>query len=155
VTRAFTSVQDVRSSVGTTFGPTAPVLFEQDLIDAFAELSGDKQWIHCDPVQAAASQYGGTIAHGLLTLAMIPTFSRQLFTFDYAEARINYGFDRVRYPASVASGSALVAYGTILSVTGDEQAASVTIRYELTVGLGQKPACVADMVLLLRGTPSL
>ncbi|ALC16595.1 acyl dehydratase [Desulfuromonas soudanensis] len=125
----------------------------QERIDLFAEVTGDRQWIHTDPLRAAKeSPYGGTIAHGFLTLSLLPTLTESnhpdFFQKNYPgmRMRVNYGTNRVRFPAPVLSGSQIRARTVLLAAeaVGD----AVQIIYAITVEIegGSKPACVAEFV---------
>jgi acyl dehydratase len=129
---------------------------EQERIDAFARATGDQQWIHIDPARAAnESPYGGTIAHGFLTLSLLPFLTESnapgMFEKNYPgmRLRVNYGLEKVRFPAPVVSGSRLRARSV---VTGAEEVAGgVQISYRITVEIegGSKPACVAEQLFRL------
>ncbi len=129
---------------------------EQDRIDAFAEASGDRQWIHTDPARAAAeSPYGTTVAHGFLTLSLLPllTESNAPGTFERnypgMKLRVNYGLDKVRFPAPVLCGARLRARSVVTGV--EEVAGGVQVAYRITVEIeGQeRPACVAEQLFRL------
>jgi acyl dehydratase len=120
---------------------------DQDRITAFAETTDDVQWIHTDPERAAAGPYGATIAHGYLTLALLPRFGRELFAFDFGSARVNYGLNKVRFPAPVRVGSELRATVTFTEITEGPAGAVVTAKYVIHAG-AEKPACVAETLVL-------
>ena len=110
-------IDGLRSAVGESIGPTAWREVTQADIDAFADLSGDHQWIHCDVERAAAeSPYGTTIAHGNLTLSLIDGFRLELIKIEGVKMGINYGWNKVRFPAPVLSGSRVRATSTLVSV---------------------------------------
>src|SRR5438067_235604 len=122
----------------------------QERIARFAEATDDRQWIHLDATRAAAeSPYGGTIAHGLLTLSLIVPFVERAVVIDGVRMTVNYGFNRVRFPSAVPSGSRLrarVAVGAVEPVSGGVQVTwHVTIEREG----GDKPACVAEWIARL------
>ncbi len=112
-------LERLRATVGTTFGPGAWIRLDQARIDAFADVTGDRQWIHVEPARAAASAFGGTVAHGYLTLSLIAAahFDLGVFPPDEGVRVINYGLDEVRFLAPVASGSRVRT-----SITVDEAA---------------------------------
>jgi acyl dehydratase len=99
------SFEDLQALLGKEIGPTDWFEVTQDRIDAFADATGDHQWIHVDPERAAASPLGTTIAHGLLSLALGPQFSYQLLSFEGFAHGLNYGYDKVRFPSPLPSGS--------------------------------------------------
>jgi acyl dehydratase len=136
--------------VGTVLGPTAWRRVEQEDIDAFARLSGDRQWIHTDVERARAeSPYGTTIAHGNLTLALIDGFRDELTPVtDAARLGVNLGYERVRFPAPVPAGSELRATVEIVDVTDKGEGwTQVVQRFIVERRGGDKPVCVADSVV--------
>ncbi len=138
------------AQVGTTLGPTAWRTVEQADIDAFARLSGDRQWIHVDVERAAReSPYGTTIAHGNLTLAMLDGFRDELApVVEGARLGVNMGYDRVRFPAPVPAGARLRATMEIAGVR-ERDAGWVEIVQRFTVEIrgAERPACVAESVV--------
>src|SRR5918911_2747745 len=106
--RVFASPEDMRAAMGTELGVSGWVAVTQARIDAFAEATGDLQWIHVDPERARReSPYGTTVAHGYLTLAMLPVFIYDVIRLDGVRQSVNYGSNRVRFPAPVPAGSRL------------------------------------------------
>ncbi|TQM32605.1 MaoC family dehydratase [Nocardia bhagyanarayanae] len=146
--RVFTTLDEIRAAVGEPIGPSEPYLVDQARISAFAEVTDDEQWIHIDPERAAAGPYGTTIAHGYLTLSLISHFRPELLDFRFGSARVNYGVNKVRFPAPLPAGSRLRATVTITDVADTPAGASVTAKYVLDGGAA-KPACVAETVLLI------
>jgi acyl dehydratase len=141
-------IEGLRSLVGLQIGPSEWRGVTQEMIDAFAELSGDDQWIHVDVERAATeSPFGTTVAHGNLTLSMIDGFRRDLISATGFALGVNYGWNRVRFPAPVPSGSRVRAKGEVLSVTevGDGWYQVVT-KFTVEVEGQEKPACVAESV---------
>jgi acyl dehydratase len=147
--RAFSSLDDLAAAVGETIGPGEPLVVDQDRISAFAQATGDDQWIHCDVERANNGPFGATIAHGYWTIGSIPYFATRLFSLDFARARINYGLNKVRFPAPVLVGSALQATATVVELRRATMGALLTMRYVLEVAGAPKPACVAETVTLL------
>ena len=135
-------------AAGTVLGPTDWVEIDQARIDAFATATDDHQWIHVDAERAAAGPFGTTIAHGYLTLALLPAFLSQVFRPD-ASLTLNYGVNRVRFTAPVPVGSRLRARFEVLS--SDERSGGVQLVLEVTVEIegAEKPACVAEAVYRL------
>ncbi|GAA1827920.1 MaoC family dehydratase [Pseudonocardia ailaonensis] len=132
--------------VGRTLGPTDWLTVEQARIDGFADATGDDQWIHVDPVRAAASPFGGTIAHGYLTLALSSYFLPQLFVVDEAGMAINYGLDRVRFPSPVRSGSRVRCEAHLAAVDPVTGGFQLRTRATLSVDGADRPACVAELL---------
>jgi len=135
-------------AVGTVLGPTDWVEVDQARIDAFATATSDHQWIHVDPERAAVGPFGTTIAHGYLTLALLPAFLEQVFQPD-ASLTLNYGLNRVRFTAPVPVGSRLRARFEVLSC--DEVEGGVQLVATATVERegADRPACVAETVYRL------
>jgi acyl dehydratase len=140
------SVAELRALEGTELGPTAWVEIGQDKIDAFADVTGDHQWIHVDPERAAASPIGSTIAHGLLTLSLAPAFMEELMSFEGFAHALNYGYDKVRFPAPVPVGSRLRMRATIAEVSEVPGGAQVTTTQTVEREGGDKPVLVAQSV---------
>jgi acyl dehydratase len=134
---------------GTVLGPTAWRAVTQDDIDAFARLSGDRQWIHTDVERAKReSPYGTTIAHGTLTLALIDGWRDELVAVtDGARMGVNMGYERVRFPAPVPAASELRATLEIVSVTERGEWIEVVQRFTVERKGGDRPVCVADSVI--------
>lgn len=138
----------VRTLVGQTIGPTPWRQVGQEQIDLFAELSGDDQWIHVDRERAEReSPFGATVAHGNLTLSMIDGFRMQLISSKGMKLGINYGWNRVRFPAPVPAGARIRASAEILSVEELDGGwyQSVT-RFTVEREGHPKPVCVAESV---------
>ncbi|MFE6688725.1 MaoC family dehydratase [Streptomyces sp. NPDC057743] len=144
--RVFGSVEELRAAVGEELGPSDWLEIDQRRIDLFADATGDHQWIHVDQEKAAAGPFGTTIAHGYLTLSLLPVFVPQLLRVDNVKMGINYGTNKVRFPAPVPVGSRLRARATVAEVaevTGGVQLTTVvTVEREG----GEKPVCVAESV---------
>ena len=140
----FQTADELRAAVGRSFGPSDWLLVEQSRIDGFADATGDHQWIHVDPVRAANGPFGATIAHGYLTLSLVNYFLPQLIAVPGAKMGVNYGCDRVRFPAAVRSGTRIRANAAITAVEDVAGGVQVTIRITVEPEGGGKPACVAD-----------
>ena len=133
--------------VGDTYGPSDWLEITQERIDQFADATGDHQWIHVDPERAAAGPFGGPVAHGFLTLSLIPYLTSQLRRVDNVTMGVNYGLDRVRFPAPVRVGSRIRARATINSLDKlSDEAVQLVTRVTIEVEGSSKPACVAHMV---------
>jgi len=145
MTDRFASAQEFQAAIGRLYGPTAWLTIEQARINAFADATYDHQWIHVDAARAAQGPYGGTIAHGFLTLALAYHFLPQLIDAPGAKLCINYGCDRVRFPAVVRAGAQLRARAEILAAAEvGGGAVQVKIRVTIEVQGSEKPVCVAD-----------
>lgn len=128
--------------VGIVRGPSTPVLIDQERINAFAAATNDEQWIHVDPERAAASDFGGTIAHGFLTLSMLSSVMDELVVVDGISHAINYGLNRVRFLSPVRAGSSLSATVTIVDVRPADTHVDMTAKVEFSVD--EKLVCVAE-----------
>jgi acyl dehydratase len=140
------SVADLKELVGRELGPTDWVEVPQEKIDAFAEVTGDHQWIHVDPERAAQSPMGSTIAHGLLTLSLGPAFMEALMSFDGFAHALNYGYEKVRFPAPVPVGSRLRMRAVVADVSEVTGGAQVTMTQTIEREGGDKPVLVAQAV---------
>jgi acyl dehydratase len=140
-------MSEFRDLIGNELGPTEWLEVDQERIDGFAQATDDPQWIHTDPVRAAEGPFGTTIAHGFLTLSLcVPLMTEALGLTGYRMG-INYGVNRVRFPAAVPSGSRVRARFTVQSVeevAGGEQ--GVVLANVEREG-GDKPVCVAELVV--------
>jgi acyl dehydratase len=141
-------IDELRELVGETIGPSEWREVTQEMVDAFAELSGDDQWIHVDVERAKQeSPFGKTVAHGNLTLSMIDGFRRGLLESTGFKLGLNYGWNKVRFPAPVPTGSSIRASVEVLSV--DDVGGGwfqVVQRWTVEVEGSEKPACVAESV---------
>ncbi|WP_188189697.1 MaoC family dehydratase [Nonomuraea sp. SYSU D8015] len=147
--RVFTSLEEVGSALGEPLGPGDWLVVGQERIDAFAAATGDHQWIHVDPARAATGPFGRAIAHGYLTLSLIPGFGQRLFRLDLGRARVNYGVNKVRFPSPVPAGSRLRALATFAELRESAAGALLTTRYTIELDGGGKPACVAETITLI------
>jgi acyl dehydratase len=142
----YQNLAELKALVGSPIGSSDWVTIDQTRIDKFADVTGDDQWIHVDPKRAAAGMFGSTVAHGFLTLSLLPYFIRSSHKVDGARMSVNYGLNRVRFPAPVPVNSRLRAHFKLLSFEPIE--GGVQIVTEVTVEReGQaKPVCVAESV---------
>ena len=147
--RVFTTFDEVAAAAGEEIGTTDWVSIDQDRVDRFAEATGDHQWIHVDVERAADGPFGGTIAHGYLTLSLVPWLGSQVFSLETPGAKLNYGVNKVRFPSPVRVGSRVRAVVTMGDVTDVPAGKQLTLRYEVEVEGQSKPACVAETVVLL------
>ena len=148
MTITVSGIEELKGLVGQTIGPSEWREVTQAAIDGFAEISGDDQWIHVDVERAKTeSPFGTTIAHGNLTLSMIDGFRSGLMESDGFKMGVNYGWNKVRFPAPVPAGSSIRASVEILSVgeVGDGWF-QVTQRWIVEVEGSEKPACAAESV---------
>jgi acyl dehydratase len=148
--RAFRDFSEVKAAIGTEIGVSDWVEVTQERIDAFAEATGDDQWIHVDVERVKREMPGRTtIAHGLLTLGLAPTFVRSVMRIDGLKNTLNYGANRIRYLAPVPAGSRLRGRVTIADAE-DAPPNGLKVTYGLTIEIegGQRPACVAELIAI-------
>jgi acyl dehydratase len=144
--RVFASVDELRAAVGEELGTTDWLEIDQRRIDQFAEATGDHQWIHVDPEKAAKGPFGTTIAHGYLTLSLIPSLTPQLMRVEGVRMGVNYGVNKVRFPAPVPVGSRLRATGRIVDVSEAGGGVQLVTAIAIEREGGEKPVCVAETV---------
>lgn len=146
-TALFDSVAGVLAAVGTDLGHTDWVVIDQQRINTFAEATGDHQWIHVDPERAKDGPFGVCVAHGYLTLALANLFLPQLVSYQRLKMGVNYGCDKVRFPAPVKVDSRVRGRGAVVaaeSVKGD--GVQVTVRISVEIDGRDKPGCVVDTI---------
>jgi acyl dehydratase len=149
VAHVFTSPHDLAAALGQSFGPTDWLTIDQARIDMFADATGDHQWIHVDVERAKTGPFGATIAHGYLTLSLVNLFLPQLIEVRGISMGLNYGLNKVRFPAVVPAGSRVRGKGELISVVttksgGIESIMRVTVEIEGAA----KPACIAEAISL-------
>ena len=147
--RVFTTFDELTDAVGEELGSTDWLEITQERVDAFADATGDHQWIHVDVEKAKDGPFGGTIAHGYLTLSLIPQFTPELFRLDTPGAKLNYGVNKVRFPSPVPVGSRVRATVSVGEVTDVSAGKQLVTRYTIEIEGESKPACVAETVVLL------
>jgi acyl dehydratase len=131
---------------GDEFGPSSWIDVGQNRIDAFAAATGDDQWIHVDPERAAAGPFGGTIAHGYLTLSLLPVMSYEVVPRQGGGMAVNYGLNRVRFPAPVPSGSRVRGTFRVEGVEEADWGFQATMAATVEREGADKPVCVAELV---------
>jgi acyl dehydratase len=144
--RVFASPDDLRAAVGEHLGWTEWLEIDQKRIDQFAEATDDHQWIHVDPERAAGGPFGGTIAHGFLTLSLIPSLTPRLMRVEGVKMGVNYGVNKVRFPAPVPVGARLRATAELTEVTETGSGVQLVTRVTVEREGGDKPVCVAETV---------
>jgi acyl dehydratase len=144
--KTYQSVAELKSLVGTEIGVSDWLSIDQKRIDDFAAVTGDDQWIHVDPKRAAAGMFGSTVAHGFLTLSLLPFFIRSSHKINGARMSVNYGMNRVRFPAPVPVNSRLRAHFKLLSYEPIEGGVQLTSEVSVEREGQSKPVCVAESV---------
>ena len=144
-----THVNELAEQVGHELGVTDWVLVDQQRIDRFADATGDHQWIHVDRERAAAGPFGTTIAHGYLTLSMLPIFLEPILAFEGIAMQLNYGLESVRFPHPVPVDSRIRARISVDAVDETDRGIRVVLGCIIEIADVDKPACVARPVALL------
>lgn len=147
--RVLNDAAEIAAAAGTELGVSEWVAITQERIDDFANATGDRQWIHIDPERAAHGPFGSTVAHGYLTLGMIPLLGAQVYAFAGNVARVNYGLNNVRFVSPVKSGAKIRSRVELANVEDMPKGQRVTLRHTIEVKGSDKPACVAETVTLL------
>ena len=145
--QVFNSAAAVLQAVGQDLGTTDWLSISQERIQTFADATGDHQWIHVDPERARQGPFGTTIAHGYLTLSLANLFLPQLVRYERLKMGVNYGCDKVRFPAPVKVGARIRGRGEVVAaepVKGD--GVQITVRISVEIEGADKPGCVVDTI---------
>jgi acyl dehydratase len=142
----FSHPRELAGAVGKYLGYTDWLEITQQRIDTFADATGDHQWIHVDPERAKAGPFGATIAHGYLTLSLVGMFLPQIVEVRGIRMGINYGTDKVRFPAPVRVGSRVRAGGELVKVEDVKDGVQATVRVTVEIEGAERPACVVDTI---------
>lgn len=142
--RVFEKLGDLEALVGQEIGVSDWIAVEQPRIQAFADATEDQQWIHIDAERAASGPFGTTIAHGFLTLSLLPRFYQTAFRVEETRMGLNYGLDRVRFPAPVPVGSKLRGRFVLKKLESIEGGVQMTVEVTVEREGGGKPVCVAE-----------
>ena len=145
--RIVTGPDELRALAGVELEPTDWLEVDQARIDAFAEATGDRQWIHVDPERAAAGPFGTTIAHGFLTLSLVVPLWEQAMSVNGHRLTVNYGVNRVRFPGPVPAGSRIRGRFHVLEVADVEGGLQARVAATVEREGHEKPVCVAELVL--------
>jgi acyl dehydratase len=142
--RTITGLDELKAAQGEDFGPSEWHEVTQADIDTFADVTGDHQWIHVDPERAKDTPFGGTIAHGYYTLSLAPRFTEQLLAFEGFAFAVNYGLNKVRFPAPLPVGSRVRMRATLASVEDIAGGGQLTLALTFEREGADKPVCVAE-----------
>ena len=143
--RVIRSIEELKSLVGQRIGTSDWIEITQDRVQQFADATGDYQWIHCDPERAKLeSPYGVAIAHGFLTLSLAPALAQQISVFEGLKLGVNYGLNRVRFPAPVKVGCRVRMSSDLIDLKDVPGGVQVTYKQTFEVEGETKPACVAE-----------
>ena len=145
----FTTFDELTKAVGEDLGTSDWLEIDQDRVNAFADATGDHQWIHVDVERAKDGPFGGTIAHGYLTLSLVPHLSDQVFALETPGAKLNYGVNKVRFPNPVRVGSRVRTKVSIAAVDDIPSGKQMLVKHVIEIEGQDKPACVAETVVLL------
>ena len=142
----FATLDALRAAVGTELGVSDWIRIEQEQVDQFASATGDHQWIHTDPERAAAGPFGTTIAHGFLTLSLLPVIGDSVIQVDGVRMGVNYGTNKVRFPAPVPVGSRVRGHVELVEVSDVPGGVQIVTKVTIEREGGDKPVCVAESV---------
>jgi acyl dehydratase len=145
--KIFNGLDEFVAAEGTDLGPTEWLEIGQDRVDLFADATEDHQWIHVDPEHAARGPFGGTIAHGLLTLSLLPYFMQEMYRVDNVAMAINYGYNKVRFVMPVPVGARVRARAVIDTITKLDGAVQAAVAISVDVEGSEKPAAVAEAIV--------
>ncbi|GAA5057509.1 acyl dehydratase [Thermocatellispora tengchongensis] len=146
--RIFKDLAELKAAKGEHLGYTEWRTVSQEQVNQFADATDDHQWIHVDVEKAKSGPFGGTIAHGYLSLALLPSFMTELFRVGGLKMGINYGLNKVRFPSPVPVGSRIRAGAEILDVKGTPSGTLSILRLTVEVEGAKRPACVAESLSL-------
>ena len=149
--RTFTSLDELSDAVGEELGTSEWVEVTQESVDQFADATGDHQWIHVDQERAAEGPFGGSIAHGYMTVSLIPQLSQSIFAIETDGPRLNYGLNKVRFPNPVKVGKRVRGHATLAELVDVAAGKQLVVKYTIEIEGEDKPACVAETVVLLLG----
>lgn len=149
--RTFSTPDELLNAVGEQLGSSAWLEVDQQQVNLFADATGDHQWIHVDQERAKAGPFGGTIAHGYLTLSLLPVLLQQIYRVEGARMVVNYGLNKVRFPAPVPVGSRLRATAMLTDAKAVDGGVQAEVTTTIEIDGGAKPACVAASVVRIYG----
>ncbi len=149
--RTFDNVDALTAAVGEELGTSNWLTVTQDMIDTFAEATGDHQWIHVDPQKAAKGPFGTTIAHGYLTLSLLPVLLHEVYAVDNIAMGMNYGANKVRFPSPVPVDSRVRVTGKLLDAKPISLGTQFVLQATIELEGSSKPACVAEVVYIYAG----
>ena len=145
--KVFKDLNEFAAAQGSQLGPTEWMEISQDRVNLFADATDDHQWIHVDPARAADGPFGGTIAHGLLTLSLLPHFSHDLYRVEGITLAVNYGYNKVRFITPVKVGAKIRARGEVSEIKQLDGAVQATTTITVEIEDSEKPAAVAESIV--------
>lgn len=149
--RVFESLEAFKAAAGEELGTSEWVTITQEQINTFADATGDHQWIHVDPERAATGPFGGTIAHGYLTLSLLPAFASQIYDIQGLAFGMNYGANKVRFPSPVPVDSRLRATATLVETKDIAIGTQGIVSFVIEREGADKPVCIAEVVYVMAG----
>ena len=144
--RTITGLDELKQAAGENLGTSDWHEVTQEAIDAFADVTGDHQWIHVDTERAKDTPFGGTIAHGYYTLSLAPMFMDRIFSLEGFAFAVNYGLNKVRFPAPLPVGSRVRMHARLSGLDDIPGGAQMTVTVTFEVEGGDKPVCVAETI---------
>lgn len=147
--RTFHNVDEIIAAKGDDLGYSDWLLIDQERVNAFADATGDHQFIHVDPERAAKTPFGGTIAHGYLTLSLLPVLSDELYAFDGFTMGVNYGANKLRFLAPVKVGSRIRLGSQVLDVVPGGAGVQMVLKMTVEIEGSDKPALIAEVIYLM------
>lgn len=151
MTRVFESLDSFKAAAGEELGTSDWLTVTQERINTFADATGDHQWIHVDPERAATGPFGGTIAHGYLTLSLLPVFASEIYDIQGLAFGMNYGANKVRFPAPVPVDSRLRATATLIETKDIPIGTQGIVNFVVEREGADKPVCIAEVVYVMAG----
>ena len=152
--RTFSDVTELTGAVGEHLGYSDWVPVTQDRVDQFAEATGDHQWIHVDPARATQGPFGGTVAHGYLTLSLLPMLMSEVISVTDAQMGVNYGTEKTRFTSPVPSGSRVRLHAKLLRAERRGPSVVWHVGVQVEVEGKEKPALVGEVVYMATGAPN-
>ncbi len=149
--RSFANLDEFKAAAGEELGTSSWIEVTQDRVNLFADATGDHQWIHVDPEMAAKGPFGGTIAHGYLTLSLLPVIAAECYSVGNIVMGVNYGTNKVRFPHPVPVGSRVRGIATLVETTDIAIGTQATIKFVVEIDGVDKPACVAEVLFVMAG----
>ena len=147
--REFQGIAELEKHLGQELGTSDWVTVDHERINTFADATGDHQWIHIDEERAKAGPFGGTIAHGFLTLSLLPLLGAEVMNVTGMKMKINYGLNKVRFPQPVPSGARVRDTITLDSVERKDAGVMVIMTHVIEIDGADRPACIAEAVTLM------
>ena len=145
--KTYENIEDLQPLVGEVIGTSEWLTVEQDRVQTFADATGDQQWIHVDVERSKSGPFGGPIAHGFLTLSLLPAFTQTAYRVVNCSSGVNYGMNKVRFPAPVPVGSRLRASFKLLTYSEIPGGAQIDVEMTVEREGGSKPVCVAESII--------